>query len=173
MPAWVVVMTEIRKAWQEPMVWLMVGIPFLTVIAGFYTLYLAINAGPLDPPKISVQRIAQAQTVNNSIDEYSTAQKYYAFLIIDKSQPTWKLSLKTIPSNLIEKDINIVFVHPQRADQDITIQLPKNQDTIQMPTTVTFKPHQIVVSDAKGQWRLVGVDNGSNQIILTPVLSNQ
>ena len=166
-------MTENRKAWQEPMVWLMVGIPFLTVIAGFYTLYLAINAGPLDPPRISVQRIAQAQTVNNSVDVFSTAQKYYAFLIIDKSQPSWTLSLKTIPSNLIEKDINIVFVHPQRADQDITILLPKNQDSIQMPTAMTFKPQQIVISDTQSTWRLVGVDNGNKQIMLTPVLSHQ
>lgn len=166
-------MTEHRKAWQEPMVWLMVGIPFLTVIAGFYTLYLAINAGPLDSPKISVQRVAQAQSVNNTVDKFSTEQNYYAFLIIDKSQPTWSLSLKTIPSNLKEKDINIVFVHPQRADQDMTVLLPNNKDFIQMLTAISFKPQQIVVSDAQGKWRLVGIDNGSNQIMLSPVLSNQ
>lgn len=173
MPAWVVVMTENRKAWQEPMVWLMVGIPFLTVIAGFYTLYLSINAGPLDSPKISVQRIAQAQTVDNIVDTFSTEQKYYAFLIIDKSQPTWSLSLKTIPNHLKETDINIVFVHPQRADQDITVQLPRNQDSIQMQTNITFKPQQIVISDTQGKWRLVGVDNGNSPIMLRPVLSHQ
>jgi hypothetical protein len=164
-------MNEQRKAWQEPMVWLMVGIPVLTVLAGFYTLYLAINAGPLDSSKTAVQRIAQAQTVDNSADRLSIENDYHAFLILDKSLPIWSVSLKTAPSTLRESDINIIFVHPQRADQDITVQLPSKQESIQLPTTLEFKPQQIVISDSQGKWRLVGVDDGSNLITLTPVLS--
>jgi hypothetical protein len=166
-------MTEQRKAWQEPMVWLMVGIPCLTVLAGIYTLYLAINAGPLDSSNTSVQRIAQAQTVDNSADRLSTENDYHAFLILDKSQPTWSLSLKTAPSSLRDSDINIVFVHPLRADQDVTVRLPSKQETLQLPTTLQFRPQQIVISDTQSKWRLVGADDGSNLITLTPVLSTR
>lgn len=164
-------MTEQRKAWQEPMVWLMVGIPLLTVLAGFYTLYLAMNAGPLDASKTSVQRIAQAQTLDSGADKFSTENNYHAFLMLDKSRPIWSVSLKTVPSHLRNGAINIVFVHPQRADQDITVRIASKQDSIDMPTTITFKPQQIVVSDTQGRWRLVGVDDGGSQISLTPVLS--
>lgn len=166
-------MTKQRKAWQEPMVWLMVGIPLLTVIAGFYTLYLAINAGPLDTSRTSVQRIAQAQTLDNSADNFSIENNYHAFLMVDKSRPVWSVSLKTVPSHLRDSDINIVFVHPQLAEQDVTVRIPGKQDSISMPAAITFKPQQIVVSDVQGTWRLVGVDDGGGQIALTPVLSTR
>lgn len=165
-------MTEARKAWQEPMVWLMVGIPFLTVIAGFYTLYLAINSGSLDSSKVTVQRIAQAQTVENSKDIFSSEQNYYGFLIIDKSQPIWKVTLKTVPIQLREQDIHIVFVHPQYADQDVSVVISSKQESIQLPKAFIFKPQQIVVSDVKGKWRLVGTNEDGGLIMLTPVLGN-
>ena len=165
-------MTENRKAWQEPMVWLMVGIPFLTVIAGFYTLYLAINSGSLDSSKVTVQRIAQAQTVENLKDTFSAEQNYYGFLIVDKSQPTWKVTLKTVPIQLRDQDIQIVFVHPQYADQDVSVVISSKQESIQLPKAFTFKPQQIVVSDVKGKWRLVGNNEDGGLIMLTPVLGN-
>lgn len=166
-------MTEQRKAWQEPMVWLIAGIPLLTVIAGFYTLYLASNAGPIDASITSVQRIAQAQTLNNSADQFSTENNYHALLTLDKSQAIWSVALKTTPSQLRDSDINIVFVHPQRADQDMTVRMTSMQDSIRMPATIEFKPQQIIVSDTQGKWRLVGIDDGSNNVTLTPVLSTQ
>ena len=166
-------MIESRKAWQEPMVWLMVGIPFLTVIAGFYTLYLAINSGSLDSSKVSVQRIAQAQTVENLVDKFSAQQNYYGFLIIDKNLPIWSVTLKTVPIKLREQNIHIVFVHPQFAEQDVTVQISSKQESILLPKALAFKPQQIVVSDVQGKWRLVGTDNGSSLITLTPVLSDK
>ena len=59
-------MTETRKAWQEPMVWLMVGIPALTVVAGFATLIIALQSGPMDMVPASVQRVSQAQTLDGA-----------------------------------------------------------------------------------------------------------
>lgn len=173
MPPVATAMTETRKAWQEPMVWLMAGIPALTVIAGLYTLFIAFHSGPLDVAPASVQRVGQAQTLSSIADQLSTDNNYHGFLVLDKSSQPWTLTLKLVPSRLASNSIQVVFVHPQRADQDIIIQLPSQQSTIAMQPVIGFKPQQIVVSDNQNQWRLVGTDSGQSSITLTPALSAQ
>jgi len=163
-------MTEERKAWQEPMVWLMVGIPALTVVAGIATLVIAAQSGPMDMVPASVQRISQAQTLNGAEDSKAAEGDYRAFLIIDRNVQPWRVSVKTVPMALAEQDLHLVFVHPNRADRDIALRLPANAMATQLDTTPDFKPQQLILRDAGNTWRLVGTDDGQSTITLTPAL---
>ena len=138
-------MTEQRKAWQEPMVWLMAGIPALTVVAGIATYCIARQSGPMDMDPASVQRI---------------------------SKP-WSISLKTVPMSLAEKDMHLVFVHPNRAERDIDVLLLANAKSTTMSKPLDFKAQQIMLRDAEKTWRLVGSYNDQSNITLTPALSTE
>lgn len=161
-------MNEQRKAWQEPMVWLMVGIPFLTVIAGLYTVFLAFQSGPLDMAPANVQRTGQAQVLESTEDKTAADGNYRAFLIIDQQTQRWSISVKTVPMSLTEQDMHLVFVHPNRAERDIDLLLPANVGVAVMLTPISFKAQQIILSDSKKTWRLVGQYDGNSTITLTP-----
>lgn len=173
MPPAVVAMNETRKAWQEPMVWLMVGIPALTVVAGIATLIIALQSGPMDMDPASVQRVSQAQTLDSAEDRTATEGNFRAFLIIDKQSKPWSISVKTVPMSLAGKDMHLVFVHPNRAELDIDVLLPARATATAMPKLLDFKAQQIMLRDAEKTWRLVGSYDGQSNITLTPALSAQ
>ena len=166
-------MTEQRKAWQEPMVLLMAGIPALTVVAGIATYFIARQSGPMDMDPASVQRISQAQTLESTEDRTATDRNYRAFLIIDKQSKPWSISLKTVPMSLAEKDMHLVFVHPNRAERDIDVLLLANAKSTTMSKPLDFKAQQIMLRDAEKTWRLVGSYNDQSNITLTPALSTE
>lgn len=166
-------MSEQRKAVQEPMVWLMVGIPVLTVFAGLYTLYLAFNSGPLDLVPASVQHPGLAQVLDSAEDRMASERNYRGFLLIDDSNQPWSLSVKTVPETLLAGDTQVVFVHPNSASQDITIVVPANTASLTMSENLSFKPQQILLKDLKNTWRLVGTYEGNPTTMLTPALHSQ
>ncbi|MBP7982015.1 MAG: FixH family protein [Arenimonas sp.] len=166
-------MTEARKAWQEPMVWLMAGIPVLTVFAGIATLVIALQSGPMDLVPASVQRISQAQTLNGAEDRTAAEGNYRAFLIIDQHSQPWTIRVKTVPMSLAAKDLHLLFVHPNRAERDIDVLLPANAASTALPKLLDFKEQQVMLRDAGNSWRLVGVYDGQSNITLTPALLAQ
>jgi len=166
-------MTETRKAWQEPMVWLMVGIPALTVVAGIATLIIALQSGPMDMVPASVQRVSQAQTLDGAEDRTATEGNYRAFLIIDRQTRPWTISVKPFPVSLAGGDMRPVFLHTTRAERDIAVLLPAKADSTAMPKPLDFKPQQVMLRDAGKAWRLVGVYDGQSTITLTPAQQAQ
>ena len=162
-------MTEQRKSWQEPMVWLMVGIPAATVFAGLATLAIAVRSGSMDTVPSSVQRVAQAQVLNSAVDEQTTIKNYRGFLLLDRSTGTWKVSLQTVPAVLSVSAVRVQFIHPTLAASDIGIELSAGEGSLQ--NAPNFTPQQIIVTDLAGTWRLVGTYSNQSTIVLTPALS--
>ena len=168
MPEAVAAMTEPRKPWQEPMVWMMVGIPALTVIGGFYTLYLAFSSGPLDTIQASVQHVGKGQSLQSTADNTASQGHYRGYLVIDRQAQPWQLTLKTIPENLTSQPIDVLFVHANLADRDVRISLQSGSGRLTAP--LDFTPQQIVVTDVAGSWRLVGSYGDAANIALTPAI---
>lgn len=161
-------MTEARKSWQEPMVWLMLGIPAATVVAGLATLAIAIRSGSMDTVPSSVQRIAKAQVLNSAIDDFTASRNYRGYLILDRSTEAWQVSLKTTPADLGLSAAHVLFVHPNLAANDTGIELRAGDGVLQK--ALGFTPQQIIVTDDAGTWRLVGTYSGQSTIALTPAL---
>lgn len=164
-------MTEQRKAWQEPMVWLMAGIPALTVVAGISTYFIALKSGPMDMVPAHVANVGKAQTLDTPEDRTAAEGNYRAFLIIDKNRQPWSITVKTTPTSLAEKDMHLVFVHPNRAERDIELLLPANTTATDMTKSLDYKAQQIMLMNAEKTWRLVGSYDNQSNITLTPALS--
>lgn len=164
-------MTETRKPWQEPMVWLMVGIPAATVIAGLATLAIAIRSGSMDTVPSSVQRVAQAQVLASVIDDSTSGKGYRGYLLLDRSATAWRVSVKTVPATLAAEPLRVLFVHPTLAIRDVRVDLAAGETSI--TGVPDFIPQQIIVSDAAGTWRLVGAYSELSVMNLTPALSAQ
>jgi hypothetical protein len=161
-------MTEPRKTWKEPMVWMIVGIPALTVIAGFYTLYLAIASGPLDSVQASVERVGKGQALHSAADSAASKGHYRGYLILDRQAAPWQLTLKTSPDHLASKPVDVLFVHANLAERDVRVSLQSGSGRLTVP--LDFTPQQIVVTDHAGAWRLVGTYGDSANIALTPAI---
>lgn len=166
-------MSEARKAWQEPMVWLIAGIPALTVVAGITTLVIALQSGPMDMVPAHVERVGKAQTLDSPEDRAAAEGNFRAFLIIDKNRQPWSISVRTVPSSLAGHDMHLLFVHPNRAARDIDVLLPANAASTAIPHPLDFKQQQVMLRDAGNSWRLVGVYDGQSSITLTPALLAQ
>lgn len=157
-----------RKAWQEPMVWLMAGIPLATIVAGIATLVIALRSGSMDGVPASVQRVSQIQTLDSAADLAATRLDYHGYLLVERGASGWRLELKTAPPALAEQPAHVLFVHPNRARQDVRVTLTDGQATLaQIPA---FVPSQVVVTDDAGTWRLVGDYSDSGTLTLTPAV---
>lgn len=162
-------MNEERKSWQEPMVWLMVGIPAATVIAGLATLAIAIQSGAMDTVPSSVQRVAQAQVLTSTVDDSTSKMGYRGYLMLDRNQPAWQVSVKTVPADLAGAPLHVLFVHPTLAARDVRVNLGAGD--VAAAVALDFIPQQVIVSDAAGTWRLVGAYSEQSVLNLTPALS--
>jgi len=155
-----------RKAFQEPMVWLMVGIPALTVIAGIATLIIALRSGELDSVPSPVVRVAQTQTLRSPADATASRLGYRGLLRIDRHQNPWQLQIQIAPESAASGKLQVLFVHPQFAKQDVLIELEKDFGALSKP--LPFIPQQVVVTDSSGIWRLIGAYSAESDIVLTP-----
>jgi hypothetical protein len=151
------------------MVWMIFGIPALTVIAGFYTLYLAISSGPLDSVQASVERVGKGQALHSAADSAASQGHYRGYLVIDRQAKPWQLTLKTAPENLASQPVDVLFVHANLAKRDVRVRLESGSG--RLDKALDFSPQQIVVTDAAGRWRLVGsYDADAANIALTAAL---
>ena len=161
-------MTEQRKAWQEPMVWLMAGIPLATIVAGIATLVIALRSVPIDGVPASVQRVSQIQTLDSAADLAATRLDYHGYLLVERGADGWRLALKTAPPSLAQAPAQVVFVHPNSAQKDVRVALAGGRAVLaQAPA---FVPSQVVVTDDAGTWRLVGDYSDSGTLTLTPAV---
>jgi uncharacterized protein len=136
-----------RAAWREPMVWLMLAIPFATVVAGMSTLRVA-HADDMDAEPDEVRRTAQAQVVDLDADRHAAALGLHANVRVDaQGQPELAMPL---PGAL-----ELRLVHPTRADGDLRWTRALD-GTWSGPVVPAHARGRWVLEDAAHAWRLVG-----------------
>ena len=134
------------------MVWLMFGIPVLTVIAGIYTLHIAGLANATDVVNMPVTRMAQVQQSDMSADETAARSMLTARLNINDGY--WQISSKDLSSN---KSLILDLQHPIDKTKDIRLVLHKQGDRFISNAPVDKNNDWLLqLSDVKKQWRLVG-----------------
>jgi uncharacterized protein len=140
------------SAIKEPMVWLMLGIPVLTAIAGFYTLHIAGLAKATDVVNIPVTRVAQIQDSNLSADMFAAKENIAAKL--DVSSGYWVVSSS---NNLDDSKLILALQHPVDKTQDIQLVLEKHGNRFINHSAVPKNNDWVLqLSDMNSQWRVVG-----------------
>ena len=143
---------KISSAIREPMVWLIFGIPIVTAIAGFYTLYIAGQAKATDVVNMPVARIAQVQEADLTADENAARANISARLNIADGQ--WVISG---PASLGSDTLLLDLQHPIDKSQDLSLELHRQGNTFVSRTPVNKNNDWLLqLSNKQKQWRLVG-----------------
>ena len=149
-------MSEPRNAGPGPVIWLVIGIPLLTVIGGFWTLALATRAGESDAVADDVQRTAQVQDRDLGTDLAATRRG----LRLDLAVAADGRSLVLVQSGgeaLPRTPLFLQFIHPLHADADRRLPMQPTAQGWQaaLPPLADGDWH-LELRDDRDQWRVVG-----------------
>jgi hypothetical protein len=113
-------------AWHEPLVWLVFGIPALTVVAGLITAWIAVQRADSN---VAEDYYKRGLAINRSLDREARAQLLGLVVEIslqaDRSM-TMRLSGKLTPP----ESVTLSMTHPVHAEQDRRIVLERGPDDL-------------------------------------------
>lgn len=149
-------MSGAPKTGPGPVIWLVVGIPALTLIGGFLTLAIAMRAGDNDAVPDEVRSTAQVQDRDLAEDAAATRLGLRAELDLADGGHALRLR-QTDGTPMPRGPLVLRFIHPARADLDLQLPLAPEGDgwRTQLPPIAPVDWH-LELRDAAGQWRLVG-----------------
>lgn len=146
--------TNHPRWWQEPMVWLVAGLPVVAVIASFTTFFIAakdpdplVNAGYHKEGMAPIKDTAkEAFAVANSISGQLVMTNTEAQIVLSGRLPSMPASLE------------LLLLHPSHADQDMTIQLHNRGEGVYSAILPEGKPgkRQWILEPDDRSWRLAG-----------------
>jgi hypothetical protein len=158
-----------RRWYHEPMMWLAVAIPALTVPAGLTTWYLAATTGHADAVADPVRRVAQVQTTDLAADAEAARLGLTATVRIDADG---RMSVE-LGSPLADATTLLLSLrHPSEAARDQTIVLTGRGQTYTGSLRAAADTRwDLVLADVSGGWRLVGRGTpGAEPIPMAPAI---
>lgn len=156
----------LRPWFREPMVWLVLAFPAATVIAGFWTLAIAIRAGGSDAVIDTVQRTAQVQHTSLAADQEARRLGLSASLVLNEHMLVVEMAGRQ--SKLAP--LVLTVSHPTDASRDLQFTLMPEDgrwlSRVELDSDVYW---QLRLVDGQGRWQLDGaLSPGRGFAILTP-----
>jgi hypothetical protein len=142
--------------YREPMVWLVIGIPFATVIAGLSTLATAVRAGNADAVIDPVKRTGKMQEFKMAGDREAARRGLRAEGVIDPETLALRLAIAgDLPQ---ASQLRLTFAHPVRTSEDRVADLVARGDGAFLGRGQIETDHDwnLVLAPEDGSWRLVG-----------------
>jgi len=160
---------EHRRAWREPMLWLVAGLPAASVIAGI-ALLVAIARDNVDPLSPGVRRTAQIQAEDTRADEEALRRGLSA--IAKRGAPPVGLVLELHGDAGATTALRLHLLHPVSAafDRELTLERVDAQfwRAAEMPATTNAWLLRLEAAD--GRWRLAGrLEAAADSATLEPV----
>ena len=148
-------MTTQSRWYTHPWPWLLMSGPAIVVVAGFYTLFLAIRS---NDGLVAEDYYKQGLAIDRVIarEERAAQLGLSAALRYDGNRDTVRVTLR--PAGIAAPALTLRVVHPTRAGEDRVVEL-KNvspgvyEGSLAEPPMVA---RQLVLEDAGGSWRLAG-----------------
>jgi uncharacterized protein len=121
-------MTDAHRPWyREPMVWLVIGLPMSSIVAGTSLLTFALITGGADAVPDEVRRMSQIQLSDISADRRAFDRDLRAEIEIDPDTGALALSMSGLDTDT-DGSLALMFVHPLRAEDDRTLSLVRAGD---------------------------------------------
>lgn len=144
-----------RSAWREPMLWLVAGLPAVSVIAGV-ALLVAIARDNVDALSAGVRRTAQIQAEDTRADEEALRRGLSATL--RRGAPPDGLVLELHGAADDTTALRLYLLHPAAAARDREVKLDRvdaqHWRAAEMPATTNA--WHLRLESADGRWRLAG-----------------
>jgi hypothetical protein len=159
------------RGWWRPELWLVLGIPVLTVAGGVWTLVLASGSDLSDDGEhAAVRRTAQVQIADLAPDFAAARQGLTAQLSIDRTRGEVQVRL---PQPVAGGDeLELRFVHALQSGRDLQLRLrPRGDAWVAIAAPDAGARWRVVLADVDRQWRVVGtLPSGGTRLSLQPAL---
>jgi uncharacterized protein len=151
-------MNALPRPWyREPMVWLVIGLPMLSVVAGTSLLTLAIVSGGDDAVADEVQRMSRIQLTDMRADQRAEAHDMQARLSIDPHTGALQLAISGLEDVTAERSLALMFVHPVKAADDRSLPLVRDGEVwLGRFDGVLDHAWQLRLTPPDRRWRLEG-----------------
>lgn len=165
-------MTQQRHPLREPMVWLMIGIPLASVIAGVGLVIVAVKHSTDDQVIDQVQRTAQIQVSDLGADQRADALGLSAVLQFNANQ------LRVLPATgqfTRTALLRVRLLHPTNGKRDLSFDLqPDATGWSGVATMDGSHAWKLQLEPSDGAWRLVGrLPAGQHAAHLGPALDRE
>lgn len=109
-----------RRWFQEPLVWLVISLPLSAVVAGFYTLWLAVRSAD---GLVVDDYYREGLAINRELarDERATALGLEASILLTATR--FDLQLSAATTSTLPAQLKVQLLHPTRRGLDRTLLL--------------------------------------------------
>jgi uncharacterized protein len=113
------------SAWHEPWVWLIVGIPALTVVAGFTTWWIAAQRADSN---VAEDYYKRGLAINRSLEREARAHYMGLQATIQLHDGNDLRIGLTGADGAMPQSVTVVLTHPVRAERDVRLVLDRQAD---------------------------------------------
>ncbi|MDY0022702.1 FixH family protein [Arenimonas caeni] len=158
---------EKRGSGRNPVLWLVLGIPAATIVAGIWTLVVATGNSAVDADPDPVRRTAQVQVASVEADAEASRLGLSATAKVQADGVVVTLQGPAGPQAPV-----LQLVHPLESSFDRTLSLQPGPDGWRSAETLAAAHGwQLRLQAADGHWRLVGrYRPGDTEVALTPAI---
>ena len=117
-------LVAVRSPWREPFVWLVFGIPALTVVAGLFTWWIAAQRADSN---VAEDWYKRGMTINRSLERESRAQALGLSAEVTLADEH-DLRVRLIGRAEAPATLVVSLTHPVRAEQDRRLSLDRQAD---------------------------------------------
>lgn len=147
---------NLSRAWyREPLVWLLIAFPLTAVIAGFYTLYLAIQS---NDGLVVDDYYQKGKEINLSLARDRNAQQLglHASVHLDSAKQEMVVKLSATPPASLPKKLDARWLHATRDGYDHTQTLERSGDGLYRAAFPELPPGHWYLQIETSDWRLQG-----------------
>jgi uncharacterized protein len=154
-----------RSAWREPWVWLIVGIPALTVVAGFVTWWIAAQRADSN---VAEDYYKRGLAINRSLEREARALESGVTATLELRDGN-DLNVALGGAIAPPASITVLLTHPVRAERDVRLLLDRQPDGTYRILSPQVKAGNWGVAIESQDWRLatrrLGLQDGASATI--------
>jgi len=145
---------ERRPWWKMPIMWLVIGLPLASVVAGLGLVVIAARSGGADVVRDEVRRVSQIQTADLGPDERARSLSLSVVLSADDGVVQVIAATGEFER---ERPLHLVLQHPSRGAEDVELELPPSDAGWKTLHAIDHGHDWLVqLTPADGSWRLQG-----------------
>lgn len=146
--------SEHKPFWKTPLMWLVIGLPLASIVAGVSLVVIAVRSGGADAVPDEVRRMSQVQTTDLALDEQARARGLSAVVRMADGV------VEVIPVTgdfRRQAPLQVLLQHPTRAADDVRIDLAPSDAGWRAELAVDDGHDWIVqLASPEDGWRLHG-----------------
>ena len=160
-----------RPFWKEPMMWVVLGIPLASIVAGVGLVVVSVRSGSADAVMDKVDRVSQIQTTDLAPDQAALKLGLSAVLRVEDG------IVEVLPATGDfdrGKPLVLLLQHPIEAAKDVTLTLSPTAAGWRAEAKVAVDhAWRVRLGDADETWRIRGrLPSGQRGTLLQPALDD-